>query len=133
MYHFELERFYTSKLNLSLVPISLRPNTLHKALKASYQTWKEEIKPSLAFDLFSKASSSKKTLLGDFFEKILSLCVSSCQSVKVVPEPGNSFVEVVLSQQPQMINILENYYSWIAKSDSLQKYATTNVFKINIG
>jgi hypothetical protein len=51
MYHFELERFYTSKLNLNLVPITLRPNTLHKALKASYQTWKEEIKPSLAFDL----------------------------------------------------------------------------------
>jgi hypothetical protein len=75
MYHFELERFYTSKLNLNLVPITLRPNTLHKALKASYQTWKEEIKPSLAFDLFSKTSSSKKTLLGDYFEKILSLCI----------------------------------------------------------
>ena len=89
MYHFELERFYTSKLNLNLVPITLRPNTLHKALKASYQTWKEEIKPSLAFDLFSKTSfTSKKTQLGDYFEKILSLCIQSCQSVKVVPEAG---------------------------------------------
>jgi hypothetical protein len=87
MYHFELERFYTSKLNLNLVPITLRPNTLHKALKASYQTWKEEIKPSLAFDLFSK-TTTKKTQLGDYFEKILSLCIQSCQSVKVVPEAG---------------------------------------------
>ncbi|TNV74605.1 hypothetical protein FGO68_gene14170 [Halteria grandinella] len=116
--HFELEQFINSKLNINLQPIQLRPTSFHKALK-NFSQWKDELKGSLANDLFAK-NAKGCVVMSENIQKILSFALQQMGQSKVQVDVS-AFVEVVYQQQPQVINYLENYYNWIFKVSQMQK------------
>ena len=80
--------------------------------------WKEELKGALAFDLFSKTSKGTTVMLENL-GRTFAFCLSQHRNRK---NPDVSpFADAVFTQQPHVINFLEQYYSWIYKISSLQK------------
>lgn len=85
--------------------------------QALSESWREELKGTLLHDLF--LARQGQTVMVDNLQKVFRFTLRNLEG-RTLDVSGE--LETIYSQQPQLINYLESYYTWIHKVTQGSKF-----------